>query len=188
MPGVGDSTPTFQKRLVKTWYWWGVEPELLQMNWASQESWSDKLSRLIKRIDELRAQGDRVALVGASAGGAAVICAFTERSQDIAGVICLCGKLKNARDIGQAYRQTNPSLVDAVEASDESLTRLGSRYRGRILTRRAFYDEVVTNSDDSQVEGARNRVSLTVGHAATIGLQLIFGAPSFLSFLKRDNT
>lgn len=187
VPGVGDSDPEFQRWAVNLWKWWGVDSELFQVNWAENAEWQTKLASLLNRVDELKAEGRSVALVGASAGGSAVINAYAARKAEIAGVVTLCAKLKKPSDIGPKYRNANPPLLDSVAGSEMSLTSLDVNDRARILTRRALYDEVVTTKSDSVIEGARNQISLTPFHALTIGLQLIFGAPGFLRFLKRQN-
>jgi len=187
VPGVGDSNPDLQRKVVRLWKWWGVDPELFQINWAENVQWEVKLGSLLSRIDELKSEGKAVSLVGASAGGSAVISAYAARKADITGVVTLCAKLKNPGDIGPKYRNANPPLVDSVAGSDKSLKLLDSHDRAKILTRRAFYDEVVTTKSDSVIEGARNQISPTLFHALTIGLQLLFGAPGFLRFLKRQN-
>lgn len=188
LPGVGDSDPDLQRRVVSSWRLWGVESELLHVNWASNETWPDKLTRILSRVEELKSAGKNVALVGASAGASAAVNAYSARPTQISGIVLICGKLKNASDIGPKYTTANPALVDSVTASDASLRLLGADKKAKILTRRAFFDEVVTTKSDSIVEGARNRVSFTIGHAITIGFQLVFGAPSFIRFLKRQNT
>jgi len=40
---------------------------------------------------------------------------------------------------------------------------------------------------DSYIAGANNRVVPTIGHTFTIAVQILFGAPSFLSFLKAQS-
>ena len=187
VPGVGDSNPVFQRRVVRTWKLWGVDPELHQINWAQEASWSKKHAGLLVRIDELISQNKQVALVGVSAGGAAVMAAYTDRQENIVAVVLICGKLKNPGDIGPKYRNANPALVDAITDSDAALKKLKHLDVSNILTRRALFDEVVTTHEDSIVDGAHNSVSPTIGHAITIGLQLVFGAPSFLRFLKKHN-
>lgn len=187
VPGVGDSDPEFQRWAVNLWKWWGVDSELFQINWAENAKWEARLRSLLSRIDELKAEEKSVALVGASAGGSAVVNAYAARKTDITGVVTLCAKLKNPGDIGPKYRNANPPLIASVTDSDKALLAFDAEDRARILTRRALYDEVVTTKTDSIVEGARNQISPTPFHALTIGLQLLFGAPGFLRFLKRQN-
>ncbi len=186
IPGVGDAKPTFQRRVVGSWRLWGVEPELFQINWSADISWESRNEALLRHIDTLHAEGKTVALVGASAGGSAAIAAYGARKSSLVGVVTICGKLKNPSDIGPKYRNANPPLLAAVSASDATLKTLSAADKSRILTRRAVFDEVVTTKSDSMVDGAKNQVSPTIFHALTIGLQLIFGAPTFLRFLKRQ--
>ena len=95
VPGLGDMKVTAQRRTVRTWQWWGVGSEVFLVNWTDDEPWAGKLQRLLDRIDELHAQGRAVALVGASAGAAAAINAFTARKAVITGVVCIAGKVNH---------------------------------------------------------------------------------------------
>lgn len=184
VPGLGDAMPAAQRKVVGLWRWWGVEPELFQMNWADNVPWQTKFEKLLGRIDALTAEGKQVALVGASAGASAVINAYAARKKQISGVVCLCGKINHPEAIGPAYRSRNPSFVESAEAAPNSLSKLSSIDRTKIQSRYSILDGVVRRRD-SVVPGAQNRTILTVGHSITIALQLIFGAPFFLRFLKR---
>lgn len=184
IPGLGDHRPTGQARAVKTWRGWGVDAEMFQMNWADDVEWRVKFERLLARIDELLAQDKDVALVGASAGASAAINAFAERKNKIVGAVLIAGKVNRPEKIGNHYHKKNPSFIKSAYAAPTSLKELRSDDRKRILSRYAFADETVYKPD-SRIEGARNRIVPTIGHAPTIAIQLIFGAPSFIRFLKR---
>jgi len=183
IPGLGDSRAVGQEMVVRTWNWWGVDAELLRMNWSDDESWESKLQRLLSRIDELTDAGKRVALVGSSAGAAAVITAFTARKSQIAGCVIIAGKVNRPENISEKYRRNNPAFVAAAEACKQALQGLDMQDRKRILSRYALFDEVI-NKQDSQIEGARNQTVLSVGHGPTIGIQIILGSSSFLTFLR----
>lgn len=188
LPGVGDSNPIWQRGAVKLWKYWDAEAELYEIGWAEQVDWQTKRSRILARVDELRAIGQPIAIVSASAGAAAAMSIYAARKNDIVGVVCICGKLKGAQNIGPVYRQTNPALIDAVNDSENALSKLDGADRERILCRSALIDGRIADRNDSIVEGAHNRYSPSFGHAATIAFQLTLGAPSFLRFLKRQNT
>lgn len=182
IPGLGDDNG--QRRAVGSWRWWGVEAETFDSNWADQEPWKVKFKRLSERIDSLAEQGKSVALVGASAGAAAAISAYAAHKHQVVGVVLLAGKANRPETIGERYSRPNPALIPAVEASKKALTMLDAADRRRILSRYALWDETVHKAD-SRIPGARNRLSPTIGHVPTITLQIIFGAPSFIRFLKR---
>jgi len=184
IPGLGDSRVTGQRKAVATWRWWGVEAELFQMNWADKEAWTTKFARLLKRIDTLTAQGKRVGLVGASAGASAVINAYATRRDHIAGCVLIAGKVNRPEAIGRRYQQQNPAFVTAAHDCQTALDSLTFGDRKRILSRYALADETVYKPD-SRIAGAQNRLVPTIGHAFTIATQLVFGAPSFIRFVKR---
>lgn len=183
--GLGDASPNSQRWAVSTWRKWGVTSELFQVNWADGEAWQPKFDRLLDLIDSLVADGKAVGLVGASAGAGAAINAFAARKDKIVGVVCISGKVNRPEVIGQGYRKKNPAFVTSAYQVEQSLAVLDVSDRRRILSRYALLDETVYKPD-SRIAGARNRIVPTVGHFFTIATQLIFGAPSFIRFLKRQ--
>jgi pimeloyl-ACP methyl ester carboxylesterase len=185
IPGLGDSNPTSQRRVVATWKWWGVSAELFQMNWQDSVSWEDKFERLLERIDTVGASGQRIALVGASAGASAAINAYAARLNEVTGVVCIAGKINRPEAIGPRYRQNNPSFIPSAYQAPESLMKIDGAHRRRILCRYAPIDEVVRRSD-SQIPGAHNHLSPTIGHVPTIALGITLGAPGLIHFLKRQ--
>jgi pimeloyl-ACP methyl ester carboxylesterase len=186
IPGIGDAAGAFQPWAVETWPRWGAEAELFSMNWGDDVVWAEKFEHLLDRIDALAADGKNVALVGASAGAAAVVNAYAARQHKIVGVVCICGKINNPDSIGNRYRRNYPSFVVAAYKTAEALAKLDDKARRRILCRYALFDNVVTNRADSRIPGARNRFSPTILHSLTIAFQITFGAPSFLRFLKKQ--
>lgn len=183
IPGIGDTTATWQKRAVRTWKLWGVTPHTFQMVWADNEPFAPKFQRLLAFIDDCAKDGS-VGLVCASAGASAALPAFAARQDVIAGVVCVAGKIHHPGAIGGNYRRRNPAFVEAAHTVADALRQLADR-QGNILSIRAVADPIVP-SRDSILRGARNRVSPTIGHATTIGAQLVFGAPAFLRFLKQQ--
>jgi len=181
--GLGDQNPTGQRRAIKTWRWWGVQPEFFQSNWANDESLDQKLNRLYKLIDEL-AKTKNVGLVAVSAGATIAIKAFADKKDKIVGVVLIAGKINQPDTIGNSYHRSNPSLLQAAHSGAKALKILNKRDRKRILSRYAIADERVYKSD-SRIPGARNRIVPGIGHYITIATQITVGAPSFIHFLKR---
>jgi hypothetical protein len=185
IPGLGDANPRGQLTLVRTWKWYGIEPHFFQMNWADGEPFAPKFDRLLLLIDGQKAKGNKVSLVAASAGAGAAINAFAARKDAINGVVCIAGKVNNADTIGENYRRQNPAFVESANLVQRSLDQLDfDTDRTRILSRYALFDPVVPR-EDSEIAGAHNHAVPSVGHSVTIALQLMFGAPSFLRFLKQ---
>ena len=179
VPGVGDSNVRWQQRAISTWKVWGVQPHMVPMVWAHDEPPQQKIDRLLSQIDDCATTGS-VSLVGASAGAAAVLVAFAQRPAVVRSVVCIAGKINHAQTIGEAYRLRNPALLPIAAMVPSALQQLADRHDD-ILSIRALYDPIVP-AKDSIVAGARNRAALSVGHAVTIAMQLLFGAPRFVRF------
>jgi len=184
IPGLGDDRAAGQQLVVRSWRLWGVRAEAFPMRWADGEPWESKLQRLLARIDALTAEGQKVALVGSSAGASAAINAYAVRKNQLVGCVLIAGKINNAHAIGEQYRRQNPAFVESVVQCEGALAGLTEADRRRILSRYATSDPIVPRQD-SYISGAYNQTVPTVGHAVTIGVQLVFGAPGFLRFLRR---
>lgn len=182
IPGLGDAKVTWQQRAVKTWTIWGVEGELIQMNWADKQPWQPKLQKILDRIDQLASENKPVVLVGASAGASAVINAFAARKDKVAGCILIAAKVNRPDSVGQNYRSENPAFVTSINDCQASLASLTTEDRQRILSVYGLVDETVYKAD-SRVPGAKNRVVFSFGHAITIATQLLFGIPSYKRFI-----
>ena len=183
IPGLGDENPGRQRMAVRTWRWWGVEAELIQMIWSDATPWEDKFERLLARIDALHAEGKSVGIVAASAGASAAINAYAVRKDAIVGVVLLAGKVNRPEAVGANYRQKFPSFIESLDACQPALASLSASERGNILSRYAVYDEIVDEAD-SIIPDAVNQKRYIPGHVPLIATQIIFGAPSFLRFLK----
>jgi dienelactone hydrolase len=185
IPGIGDDRSGHQSKIVKTWRWWGIDSELYSMDWANSRPWKEKFQEFVAHIDDLSSQGKKIGLVGASAGASAAINAYAARGEDVIGVVTIAGKINRPQNIGARYRNNNPSFVDSAYAGEESLASLSAKQREHMLAIYGTLDEVIARRD-SKISGGHNRLSLTIGHGVTIAIQIIFGAPFFLRFLKHQ--
>lgn len=186
IPGLGDTKATWQKRAVKTWSLWGVTPHTHQMMWADRMHYDDKFKVLLDKIDEYSKDGP-VGLVCASAGAVAALQAFAARPEAVSGVVCIAGKIHRPEAIGGSYLSRHPSFVQGAHKTAGSLGTLTPAALQRVLSIRGAIDPIVP-AYDSILTGAYNRVVPTIGHAMTIGSQLLFGAPFFLRFIKSKST
>jgi acetyl esterase/lipase len=184
VPGLGDKKLRGQRLLISTWRFLGVRPIMVPMNWSDGDSFAPKLERLLDKIDDLQGNGHRISLVGASAGAGAVINAFAARKDVIDGVVIICGKVNTPEAIGHRYSGPNPAFLESAFMVQKSLDQLDfDTDRKRIQSRYAFIDPAIPMGD-SKVTGGINRMMPTIGHGFTIATQLLFGAPSFLFWLK----
>ena len=186
IPGLGDSKIhqrfNGQRLLVSTWRLWGVVPHIFQVNWADKEPFAPKFERLLKYIDTI-SQNQPVGVVSSSAGASAMLNLWAARPEVIKAAVSISGKINYPETIGSGYRSKNPAFAESAQQSAASLTSLTLADRKRLLSIYAAADEIVP-AKDSIVTGAHNRRAWSMGHAVTIALQLSFGAPRFLHFIK----
>jgi predicted alpha/beta hydrolase family esterase len=185
IPGLGDERVSGQNMAIKTWRLWRVTPTLFQMNWANGEAFAPKLERLLQLIDEKASTGT-VSLVAASAGATAAINAYAARTSNITGVVLIAGKVHNPHAISDSFKKRNPAFGQSAYLSQQSLAKLTKDDRSHMLSIRGKSDDWVP-AHDSILEDAYNKVVRTTNHFVTIATQLVFGAPSFLRFLKRQD-
>jgi hypothetical protein len=183
VPGIGDTKTTIQELAVGTWKLYGVVPHTFPMRWADKEPFAPKFSRLLAYIDGLLAEGHAVSLVGASAGASVVLNAFTARP-NIHGIVTIAGKINHPEAIGEWYQRNAPAFVQSAKVAQNSLASLDTHKRRKINSRYAIIDLIVPKKD-SIVPDAKNTTVLSIGHSTTIAIQLLFGAPNYIRFLKR---
>ena len=183
VPGLGDDRITNQAKLVNTWSKYGVSLEICQLLWSNGE-WQPKLDKLLKVIDSAVAEDKDVALVAASAGASAATIAFAARQETLVGMVLIAGKVNHPERVGRGYKTKNPAFWTAVNQVQTALDSLSEVSRSHILSRRGVLDEVVVPSDN-KIPGAVNQIVPSSGHVITIGSQLLFGAPSFIKFLRK---
>jgi hypothetical protein len=167
IPGLSDNIQ-FTRWLVSHI---GVEFEVFTMNWLNPDNdFDEKLTSLIKRIDQLNKDRHQVSLLGISAGGSLVLNALVLRQKSIHRVVNVCGRLRKGDNayltLNSAARKSRSfkQSVLAFERNEESLSK---KSRGKVLTLRPLYDEVVPTSTVS-LTGAKNIRIFSVEHLLSI--------------------
>lgn len=101
------------------WSRYGLEPRVFALNWRNDEDFAPKLTRLLELIDQLAASGNKVSLIGTSAGGSAVLNAFTKRKDVVQRVVNVCGRLRIGPTTGMRsftrMTATSPAFAQSVE-------------------------------------------------------------------------
>lgn len=185
VPGLGDNHNGAQRLAPKLWEIFGIKGHSYVMNWADKESFAPKLERLLKLIDELASNGNKVSLVGTSAGASAVLVAYAARLDKISGVVCICGKINHPETIRPARFVENPAFKESLAELQKILPKLGPEARSRIMSIHPLADGSVPPSD-TIIPGAREKLVPTIGHAFSILVSLAFYGPVIVSFLRRS--
>src|SRR3989344_2322048 len=99
IPGLGDDL-TKLKWVTKHWPKYGLEPVLHNIQWRSGDKhFRPKLEKLLNTIDDLAIDGNKISLLGTSAGGSAVVNAFCLRKNKIHKVVNVCGRLRKGSGV-----------------------------------------------------------------------------------------
>ncbi len=185
IPGIGDHKLGNQLKAVSLWNRYGVKAEICQMVWNDGQSWESKFDRILKRVDQLTAEGKNVGLVGVSAGATAALNTFAARKDSIVGVVCIAGKINRPETVGGAYKAQNPAFITSAYKCEDALKTLDVADRQRIQTRYGLFDDVVMTRD-SMIPDAHNKRVLMILHIPIIATQIFLGAGSILRFLKNQ--
>lgn len=174
--GLNDHKINFQKLAVGSWRIYGVNPIVFQTGWADNNSFSEKLDRLLSLIYQSKDGGNKVSLAAASAGASLAVAAYA-RNKNINAVVFICGKLNRPEAVGEKYYAENPSFRDAMKQLNSNVAKLNDRQRSRIMSITPLFDETVAKKD-TYIPGAKNIVFPALFHVPTIALII-----SLFSFL-----
>jgi predicted alpha/beta hydrolase family esterase len=185
LPGLGDhANAQVQIKFLEKWRKKdNLEPHFVHINWNDNEVFADKLNKVIKLVDELSAQNGTVSIVAASAGCSMAISAYCSRKDKINRVILICGKIRNPGTINSNRKSKNPSLMDAVTASDSLVNELSINDKAKMLTLRPVVDETVTKSDGT-IPGVKDKILFSIEHGLSIILAISLYKKIAINFIK----
>ncbi len=190
IPGLGDQIREVAF-LTSHWRRCGLIPVVHGVGWWDRErTFEPKLMRLVRLIDRYVKQGDRVSLVGASAGGSAVVNAFFLRRRLIHKVISICGRLRRGNEKGfrsfAARTASSPAFAESVLGCERAIDTLSADDRKRIMTVRPLLGDELVPADTAVIEGANNITVPSIEHVISIAASLTIFSTPLLSFLQQE--
>lgn len=188
IPGLGDDV---MKMSLTTNHWrqHGLDPVIHAIGWSDGKEFRQKLQALVKMIDQYAKNGNRVSLVGCSAGASAVLNAFIDRKKIIHRVITVCGRLKSGSQ--QGFRSfpvrtaTSPSFAQSIHLFEGREGVLSDQDRKKIMTVRALFGDELVPADTAIVRGAYNIVVPTPEHVFSIAMSLTLFSRPLITFLQQ---
>lgn len=182
VPGLGDDRTYGQDIAIQLWRLFGLKPHYFPLKWADKQAFEPKLTCMISKINELKASGCQVYLVGVSAGASATLNAYAITDK-VDGVVWLCGKIHNPQIVRQRVYDKNPAFRESMAAVPGSLKRLNRSKLSRIMSIHPLADESVP-PDDTKVAGTLEKTIRSTGHARSIFYAVVFCGPSISRFLR----
>ncbi len=185
VPGLGGKNP-YLKKVVNSWNKYGIKSYIHDVDWRDRkESFKTKLKKLVNQIDKLSKKGN-VSLLGTSAGGSAVLNAFSERKSKVHKIINVCGRLRKGINVFPSLDLaaiTSPSFKESVLNCETVQKRFNSTDRKKIQTIRSLFDQSVPISTMT-IEGVRNERVFSVEHGLSISLAMTIYSKTIINFLK----
>jgi pimeloyl-ACP methyl ester carboxylesterase len=154
------------------------------MLWTDDRPFEKKFQKLLTEIDRLAGQGQKISLVGVSAGASAALSAFAKRKNSISGMVCICGKIQNSQNVQESTYTQNPSFRESMQQLDKNLPNLGQAERKKILSIHPLKDNIVPPAD-TKIDGTREKIIPTFGHVFSITCAITFGSFGIVGFLKK---
>jgi pimeloyl-ACP methyl ester carboxylesterase len=188
IPGLGDQVKPL-KWAVRNWPDQDLEPIVHAIRWHDGEtSFKPKLKILVDMIDSLSRQGDRVSLIGTSAGGSAALNAFIERSGKVHKMINVCGRLRTGPVTGFRSFGTktisSPAFANSIKLCESREKELSNAERKRIMTVRSLFGDELVPGETTVIQGANNRTVPVPEHMLSIVSALTIFSKPLTSFLK----
>lgn len=182
MPGLGDSRSYGQNIALQAWRLFGLKPHYFPLGWADKEDFSPKLTRLLDKIDRLSRIDNKVSLVGVSAGASAVLAAMAAR-KNIAGVVCVVGKIHNPQTVSDYIYRSNPAFKQSMNGLKDDLKKLDDKDRNKIVSIHPLKDKTVP-IEDTIIRGAREKTIPVRGHVFSIFYILVLAIPTMTKILR----
>ena len=190
VPGLSGTTSHIAN-MTEHWRNHGLYPIMHPVPWRDRQTdFRLILESLIDHIDECVARGEKVSIVGTSAGGSAALNAFIDRHQTIHKVVLVCARLKVGPTTGfrsfASKTATSQSFAESVFRAESMTPNIGENERRRIMTVRSLFGDELVPASTSTIEGARNITVPVPEHMLSIAASLTLFSSPLIQFLNNE--
>lgn len=175
IPGLWDQRPIFgwfYRAIGKWWGMHGMRTVVCAMHWISLEPYSAKLERLEECIDAERRQGQKVMLVGVSAGGPIALLGLVRFHKKVLGAVSVSGLLALSDQDKKDKIYSKTSWFKAAAAAQKEAPKLTSALRKRFMAITSVKDDLI-ETDRAMLKGASHKQITTRGHMSGIIATLV---------------
>lgn len=186
IPGLGDNA-NYVRLLTNFWKKYGLDIIAYPIDWNdSEKTFKPKLDKLLRLIDKLHASGEKVSIVGTSAGGSAALNVLVERKNIIHRVVNVCGRLRVGPESGfwsfVLRTKKSPSFADSVKMFESKEKLLSNDDRKKIMTIAPLFGDQLVPYSTVPIDGAINNKIFMGEHILSIATAMTIYSPlkSFL--------
>ncbi|HCM51631.1 TPA: hypothetical protein DIS56_00640 [Candidatus Saccharibacteria bacterium] len=169
--------------LLRLWQPLGLKVLFLPIKWGDGEPFEPKLKMAVKFIDKLTKNGDKVAIVGVSAGASAALNLYMAESRKVSVVVFICGKIQGFKTTNPRYFIRNPAFKESLRLSEKLIEELQDTDKAKLLCLKAVHDGLVL-SHDSTIDGTKIKTVPAIGHLLGIIYSLTAGAPFIARYIR----
>lgn len=189
IPGLGDNSKVI-KYLEKPWEKFGLNIIPYPIGWNDDSKlFQPKLAKLLRLVDKLHAAGEKISIVGTSAGGSAALNAFVERKNIIHKVVNVCGRLRVGPESGfwsfVLRTKKSPSFADSVRMFESRENLLTQNDRKKIMTVMPLFGDQLVPASTVPIVGAINKKIFMGEHILSIATAMTIYSP-LKKFLLTD--
>lgn len=183
IPGIGDSRPWAQDKILRLWKLWNIGAHYSPVYWDINEPYEDKLAKLTKLVDKLYSQDNLVTIVGVSAGASMAMNVFAAQKAKISRAAFICGKLLYPETVQGSYFKKHPAFKESVFAADANFKTMSDEDKAKLLTLYPLADNTVP-VEAAKLPGVLAKRLLTIGHIPAIYLAITVYSRTIAKFLK----
>lgn len=180
IPGLGDGSDPGRRLALKTWRLYGLQAELVPMDWDDEKDYHPKYDRVMRAIDRALKHGSEVSIVADSAGASLALNVFADRP-DIHRVVTICGVSSPTIKLIEPVKQRAPALQASVEHLADAFKRIDKR---SVVSLRSLADRVIEDRY-TYIDGATNYRLPMIGHIPAITYAITIGAVQIARIIKK---
>lgn len=170
--------------------WWknkGLTPIICAINWHDGESFQPKLERLMKKVNILKREFEKVSVVGTSAGGSAAFNLFLSLPKQLTFAVNVGGRLRPGNNKGlqsfEARTRTSVAFKESVLTFAKKERKIPRNLKQRMMTIRPKFGDELVPADTVILQGANNIAIPSFEHMFSIALTLTIFSNPLVSFL-----
>lgn len=186
IPGLGDNVK-YVKFLTKNWERrYNVKLHIIPFGFnGGFNEFEDRFKVFLNKVDEIIENGNKVSLIGSSAGASVVINAYCLRKDRINKVISVCGRLKDVNVKQRFYYPKNPLTVfkESIALCEKNLLSLTQDDKKKILYFKPLFDDVVPVRT-MIINGANYKRLFSFQHGINISFALTLMSEKIISFIN----